>query len=51
MLLNTCVHHSEMYFADLTDTELRIKKMYCDDILSALDTLGSGDSIKKGNII
>lgn len=33
---------------DLTDAELRIKKMYCNDILSILDTLGSGDSIKKG---
>jgi len=36
--------------ADLTDAELKIKKMYCDDILSTLDILGSGDSIKKGNM-
>lgn len=34
--------------ADLTDAELKIKQMYCDDILSVLDALGSGDSIKKG---
>jgi len=37
--------------ADLTDAEIRIKKMYCDDILSTLDILGSGDSIKKGNMM
>jgi len=37
--------------ADLTDAELRIKKMYCDDILFTLDILDSGDSIKKGNMI
>ncbi|XP_011261742.1 SET domain-containing protein SmydA-8 isoform X2 [Camponotus floridanus] len=36
---------------DLTDAELRIKKMYCNDILSILDTLGSGDSIKKGLVL
>jgi len=36
---------------DLTDAELRIKKMYCNDILSILNTLGSGDSIKKGKTL
>lgn len=34
---------------DLSDTELRIKVAYCNDVLSILDALGSGDSIKKGN--
>ncbi|KAG5329218.1 MSTAB protein, partial [Acromyrmex charruanus] len=41
----------DLKWEDLTDTELRIKKMYCDDILSVLDTLGSGDSIKKGLVL
>lgn len=36
---------------DLTDADLSIKKMYCNDVLSILDALGSGDSIKKGNIM
>lgn len=37
--------------ADLTDAELRIKKAYCNDVLSSLDALDSGDSMKKGNSI
>ncbi|XP_011703599.1 PREDICTED: protein msta, isoform B isoform X2 [Wasmannia auropunctata] len=37
----------DLKWEDLTDAELRIKKLYCDNILSALDILGSGDSIKK----
>ncbi|XP_072742960.1 SET domain-containing protein SmydA-8 isoform X2 [Anoplolepis gracilipes] len=41
----------ELKWEDLTDAELRIKKMYCNDILSILDTLGSGDSIKKGFVL
>ncbi|EGI57673.1 Protein msta, isoform A [Acromyrmex echinatior] len=41
----------DLKWENLTDTELRIKKMYCDDILSVLDTLGSGDSIKKGLVL
>lgn len=36
------------YISDLTNTELQIKKTYCNDVLSALDAIGSGDSIKKG---
>ncbi|KAL6263575.1 hypothetical protein P5V15_006364 [Pogonomyrmex californicus] len=41
----------DLKWKDLTDTELRIKKGYCNDILSALDALGSGDSIKKGLVL
>jgi hypothetical protein len=37
--------------SDLTNAELKIKKAYCHDILSVLNTLGSGNSIKKGNMI
>ncbi|XP_029663587.1 SET domain-containing protein SmydA-8-like isoform X2 [Formica exsecta] len=36
---------------DLTDADLSIKKMYCNDVLSILDALGSGDSIKKGLVL
>lgn len=39
------------YISDLTNAELEIKKAYCNDVLSSLDTLGSGDSIKKGNLL
>ncbi|XP_011167732.2 SET domain-containing protein SmydA-8 [Solenopsis invicta] len=41
----------DLKWEDLTDVELRIKRTYCDDILSALDALGSGDSIKKGLVL
>lgn len=34
--------------SDLTDAELRIKRLYCQDVLSVLGVLNSGDSIKKG---
>ncbi|XP_012543033.1 SET domain-containing protein SmydA-8 [Monomorium pharaonis] len=36
---------------NLTDKELRIKKVYCKDILFALGALDSGDSIIKGLIL
>ncbi|XP_020286985.1 protein msta-like [Pseudomyrmex gracilis] len=41
----------ELKWKDLTDTELKIKRTYCNDVLSALDALGSGDSIKKGLVL
>ncbi|XP_011880733.1 PREDICTED: protein msta, isoform B-like isoform X2 [Vollenhovia emeryi] len=42
---------SDLKWENLTDAELRIKQVYCDDILSALDALDSGDSIKKGLVL
>ncbi|XP_071635897.1 SET domain-containing protein SmydA-8 isoform X1 [Temnothorax longispinosus] len=41
----------DLKWEDLTDAELRTKQVYCDEILSALDALGSGDSIKKGLVL
>ncbi|KAL0099781.1 hypothetical protein PUN28_019890 [Cardiocondyla obscurior] len=41
----------DLKWIDLTDAELRIKQMYCNDILSALDALNSGDSITKGLVL
>nr|XP_012227831.1 PREDICTED: protein msta, isoform B-like [Linepithema humile] len=41
----------DLKWKDLTNVELRIKKTYCNDILSVLDTLNSGDSIKKGLVL
>ncbi|XP_029160468.1 SET domain-containing protein SmydA-8-like isoform X2 [Nylanderia fulva] len=41
----------DLKWKDLTDKELRIKKMYCNDILSTLDILDSGDSIKRGLVL
>lgn len=36
---------------DLSDIELDIKANYCNDLLSVLDILNSGDSTKKGKYI
>jgi len=44
------VHHVKISVLDLTNAELKIKKAYCHDILSVLNALGSGNSIKKGMI-
>ncbi|XP_014470813.1 PREDICTED: protein msta, isoform B-like [Dinoponera quadriceps] len=41
----------DLTWDDLTDEELRIKKAFCYDVLSSLDVLNSGDSIKKGLIL
>ncbi|KAM0736515.1 SET domain-containing protein SmydA-8, isoform A [Formica fusca] len=41
----------DLKWEDLTDADLSIKKMYCNDVLSILDALGSGDSIKKGLVL
>ncbi|KAL6429681.1 hypothetical protein ACFW04_007537 [Cataglyphis niger] len=41
----------DLKWEDLTDADLSIKKMYCNDTVSILDALGSGDSIKKGLVL
>jgi len=44
------VYYVKISVLDLTNAELKIKKAYCHDILSVLNALGSGNSIKKGMI-
>lgn len=51
MKLNAITRDLYHHVSDLTEVELRIKKAYCNDVLSSLDALNSGDSIKKGNLI
>ncbi|EZA55564.1 Protein msta, isoform A [Ooceraea biroi] len=42
---------ADLKWEDLTDAELKIKGAYCHDILSVLEALGFGDSIKKGLVL
>lgn len=42
---------NDLQWKDLSDIELDIKANYCNDLLSVLDILNSGDSTKKGLIL